>query len=262
MAAPLGVQAPGADPLARAPVSRCLAVAGVPPYRANIVKVATNSLSPRDVRITYVGHSTFRIESARGVTIATDFNGYAGIEGMPRVVTMNHAHSSHYTDYPDPLIEYVLRGWNPDGGAVKHQLVVDDVLIRNVTTDIRDDFGTMEADGNSIFIFEIAGLCIGHLGHLHHRLSEGHYAMIGRLDVLFVPVDGTYTMGHAGMIEIAKRVRASLLIPMHSFGPGRLSVFLEAMRDVFNVEISSTPTIVVSQDNLPQLPKVLVLPGF
>ena len=45
--------------------------------------------------------------------------------------------------------------------------VVDDVYIRNVPTDIRNG-GAMEADGNSIFIFEVAGLCIGHLGHLHH----------------------------------------------------------------------------------------------
>ncbi|AXS39190.1 MBL fold metallo-hydrolase [Breoghania sp. L-A4] len=261
-AAPLRVQAQ--DPLARAPVSQCLAMASAPqpPYRAPVVMAATGALSPHDVRITYVGHSTFRIESGGGVTIATDYNGYAGIEGVPRVVTMNHAHSSHYTAFPDPEIEYVLRGWNPDGGAAKHRLVVDDVLIRNVPTDIRNDFGIMEVDGNSIFIFEIAGLCLGHLGHLHHRLTDAHYAMIGRLDVLFVPVDGTYTMGHAGMIDIAKRVRASLLIPMHAFGPGRLSQFVSAMGEVFDVELSQTPTITISQNTLPQLPKVLVLPGY
>lgn len=270
--APLRVQFAQSDPLAGLPVSECLAMASLPPYRTNIVKVASDTsatgtpvsatLAPKDVRITYVGHSTFRIESAGGVTIATDFNGYAGIEGVPRVVTMNHAHSSHYTDALDPSIEHVLRGWNPDGGEAKHRVVVDDVYIRNVTTDIRSDFGTMELNGNSIFIFEIAGLCIGHLGHLHHRLTDGHYAMIGRLDVLFVPVDGTYTMGHDGMIDIAKRVRASLLIPMHYFGPGRLSVFLEAMRGAFNVEIQREPTVVISQRTLPQAPKVLVLPGY
>ena len=80
---------------------------------------------------------------------------------------MNKAHRTHYTDFPDPGIEYVLRGWNPDGGPAKHALVVDDVYIRNVTTDIRSWAARLERDGNSIFIFEVAGLCIGHLGHLH-----------------------------------------------------------------------------------------------
>jgi L-ascorbate metabolism protein UlaG (beta-lactamase superfamily) len=46
----------------------------------------------------------------------------------------------------------------------------------------------MIKDGNSIFIFEVAGLCIGHLGHLHHKLDENHFAAIGRLDIVMVPI--------------------------------------------------------------------------
>ena len=57
-------------------------------------------------------------------------------------------------------------------------------------------------DGNSIFIFEVAGLCIGHLGHLHHKLDDSHFAQIGRIDILMVPIDGSYTMSLDGMSEI------------------------------------------------------------
>ena len=58
---------------------------------------------------------------------------------------------------------------------------IGDVYIRNVTTDIRryysDDLhDALVRDGNSIFIFEVAGLCIGHLGHLHHKLDDSHFA--------------------------------------------------------------------------------------
>ena len=94
-------------------------------------------------------------------------------------------------------------------------------LIRNVTTDIRryygDDGGEMIRDGNSIFIFEVAGLCIGHLGHLHHKLDDTHFAAIGRLDIVMVPIDGTYTMPLDGVSEITKRLRASVVLPMHRF---------------------------------------------
>ncbi|NIX22805.1 MAG: Zn-dependent hydrolase, partial [Actinobacteria bacterium] len=93
-----------------------------------------------------------------------------------------------YTDFPDPAIEHVLRGWNPEGGPAEHDLDVGDVHIRNVPTDIRGWSGLVEPDGNSIFIFEVADLCIGHLGHLHHRLSDADLALIGRLDVVFAPV--------------------------------------------------------------------------
>ena len=72
-----------------------------------------------EVEITYVGHSTFRIVAPDGTTIATDYAGIAGVGKVPEVVTMNHAHSSHWTAFPDPAIAHVLRGCNPDGGKAE-----------------------------------------------------------------------------------------------------------------------------------------------
>ena len=91
-----------------------------------------------------------------------------------------------------------------------------------MTTDIRRYFGDnssdeMIKDGNSIFIFEVAGLCIGHLGHLHHKLDDSHFAAIGRLDIVMVPIDGTYTMSLDGISDITRRLRASVVLPMHRF---------------------------------------------
>ena len=63
------------------------------------------------MRLTYVGHSTFLIESPQLVRIATDYNDYVKPPMIPDIVTMNHAHSTHYTDSPEPDIKHVLRGW-------------------------------------------------------------------------------------------------------------------------------------------------------
>src|SRR5215471_14528590 len=71
------------------------------------------ALAGDQVRITYAGHSTFLIESPRLVRIATDYNDYVRSPVLPDIVTMNHAHSTHYTDRPDPAIKHVLRGWGP-----------------------------------------------------------------------------------------------------------------------------------------------------
>ncbi len=68
----------------------------------------------------------------------------------------------------------MLRGWDSGAGPPHYDLRYRDVRIRNVLTNIRDrngDGGT-EFGGNSIFIFEIADLCIAHLSHLHHTLSR------------------------------------------------------------------------------------------
>jgi L-ascorbate metabolism protein UlaG (beta-lactamase superfamily) len=214
-----------------------------------------------DVSIRFVGHSTFLITSPGGVTIATDYNGYAGGGTVPRVVTMNRAHTTHYTETPDPEIEHVLRGWNPEGGPARHNLQVGDVLIRNVTTDIRS-WGGAVPDGNSIFIFEVARLCIGHLGHLHHVLDPEDLAWIGQLDIVMVPVDGSYTMDQAAMGETLRVLRARLVLPMHYFGQTTLARFLGALDGDFEVETGDGPELTISADTLPRSPKVLVLPGF
>ena len=213
------------------------------------------------VRITYVAHSTFRIETADGVAIATDYFGEDGPGRVPDAVTMNHAHSTHFTSIPDPAIPYVLRGWNPEGdGPAEHDMLVRDVRIRNVTTDIRG-WGTPEKDGNSIFIFEVADLCIGHLGHLHHVLDPEQYARVGHLDLVMAPVDGSYTLDLPGMIEVLKTMRARLVLPMHAFGPYSLEQFLRGMSDEFAIRPGESPTITVAVDTLPSEPTVVVLPA-
>ncbi|MCB8837813.1 MBL fold metallo-hydrolase [Aurantimonas sp. VKM B-3413] len=252
--------------------STCLAVAESLPgaiYADFSADRAGRDVAPRlaalndTVTITYVAHSTYLIESPAGVVAATDFAGYAS-GALPDIVTMNKAHSSHNTPYPDPAIANVLRGWNPDGpGPARHALTVGDMYVRNVTTDIRSFGGSyagaMEHDGNSIFIFEVAGLCIGHLGHLHHALTNSHYAQIGRLDVLMVPVDGGYTLSQGGMGETAKRLRAQIVLPMHRFA-GPIERFLDRLPD-FAVERRATPSLTVSVRTLPERPTVIVLKG-
>lgn len=230
------------------------------PTHTPLRRVAT--AAEREVVITFVGHSTYRIETPGGVVIATDYSGYGGNGPVPTVVTMNHAHTSHFTNSPDPGIEQVLRGWNPDGGHAEHHLVVGDVLIRNVTTDIRTWDGGFEPEGNSIFIFEVADLCIGHLGHLHQVLEDDHIALIGRLDVVMVPVDGVYTMSEQAVTDVIKRLRASIILPMHYFSGQRLSQFIAGARAEFAVEMQSEPRLVVSLATLPREPTVVVLPGY
>ena len=216
------------------------------------------ALGRDEVTITYIFHSTYLIETGGGVQIATDYTGNAGPGVLQDVVTMNKAHSTHYTDYPDPGIGTVLRGWNPAGGAAKHNVTVGDTLIRNVPTDI-NRFGSFEADGNSIFIFEAAGLCIGHLGHLHHKLTDEDYAAIGRLDVLMVPVDGSWTMSQAGMGEIAERLHSSVVLPMHRFRTP-IEQFLRQIPD-FAVERREDASITLSARSLPRQPTVILLKG-
>lgn len=239
--------------------STCLAIAeGLP--NVQFASLTAAIVAANEVRITYSDHSTYVIESEGGVSIATDFAGYLMGSLVPTAVTMNQAHSTHFTDYPDPAIKHVFRGWNPEGGPARHNAMVGDVLVRNVPTDIVR--GTLRIpDGNSIFIFETAGLCVGHLGHLHHMLTDAHFAQIGRLDIVMVPVDGGMTMTHTGMTEIVKRLRSSIILPMHSRGIHNLQRFIAMMGDTVELDIRGERSLTASLNTLPHRPTLVVLEG-
>jgi L-ascorbate metabolism protein UlaG (beta-lactamase superfamily) len=219
------------------------------------------ALKDGEVRINYIGHSTFLLESPKLVRIATDYNDYAKPPVLPDIVTMNHAHSTHYTDRPDPGIKHVLRGWRDDGKPTDWDLQYLDVRVRSVATNIRDYGGGTERHGNSIFIFEVANLCVAHLGHLHHTLNQQQLNEIGRVDVVLVPVDGSYTLDLEGMIEVLTSLKAPLMIPMHYFSSYTLNRFIERIKQNWDVEFAEVPSVVLSKETLPAKPKLLILPG-
>jgi L-ascorbate metabolism protein UlaG (beta-lactamase superfamily) len=238
-----------------------LVAANRPPAMPAAFRLA--ALDADQVRLTFIGHSTFLIESPQLVRIVTDYNDYVRPHVVPDIVTMNHAHDTHYSDHPDPAIKHVLRGWgpSPEEPAI-WDLKYGDVRVRNVPTNIRNWTGGTERYGNSIFVFEIANLCIAHLGHLHHTLTQQQLNEIGRVDVVMAPVDGNYTLDLHGMMEVLTALKAPLIIPMHFFGWATLERFVERAAQQWPVERSEIPSVVVSKTTLPASPKVLVLTGF
>jgi L-ascorbate metabolism protein UlaG (beta-lactamase superfamily) len=220
------------------------------------------ALGSDQVRLTYAGHSTFLHESPQLVRIATDYNDYVRPSVLPDIVTMNHAHSSHYTDRPNPAIKHVLRGWAGEEKPARIDLQYKDVRVRNVPTNIRTFGGDTERHGNSIFIYEMANLCIAHLGLLHHTLSQQQLVEIGRVDVVMVPVDGGATLDLDGMVEVLHALKAPLMIPMHYFSTFTLDRFLQRVRQEWDVERAEVPSTLISKATLPSKPKVLVLPGY
>ena len=236
-----------------------LVASGTPRAAPAALRVAAPGAD--QVRLTYVGHATFLIESPQLVRIATDYNDFVRPPVLPDIATMNHAHSTHFTDHPDPGIKLVLRGWRDDGKPAGHDVTFKDVRIRSVSTNIRTWAGETERNGNSIFVFEIAGLCIAHLGHLHHTLTQAQLDEIGRIDVVMAPVDGNYTLDLDGMVEVLQSLHAQMIIPMHFFNTYTLERFLARMRQTYRVDFNETPSLVVAKKTMPSSPTVVVLPG-
>ena len=242
--------------------SHCIAIAEAPGLEY-VQKAAYGAPLPDEytVRLSYVDHAMFMIETAGGLRAVTDYVGFVGNVPVPDVVTMNRAHISHWDPTPDPGIAHVLPGWSERvGEPVGHHLDLGEMLVRSVSTDIRSRGGAgVERNGNSIFVFEVGGMCIGHLGHLHHEPDAEQYAALGRLDMVMAPVDGGLTLDIATMAKVLERLRSSVVIPMHWFGEATLQRFLAGMESEFAIDRRDVNFLEVSLRTLPREPTIIVL---
>ena len=243
------------------PPARAEAPEGCPGLIASRPSLVAPVALPQDaVGLTFVGHATFLIESPKGVRIATDYSDGSRPPVTPEVATMNKAHATHFSIRPDPAIQHVLKGWNPAGGPAHHDLTVRDVRIRNVSTNIRTYGSATEYDGNSIFVFETARLCIAHLG------PPAPHAVAGapqetRSDRCAPGARGRRRCWRPSTSSRSCVRSMRLMVPMHFFGsstPQPLPCFARAH---FPVEFGSTASITLSRETLPTSPKILVLQG-
>ena len=237
-----------------------LVIAGCSPIAWDAPRVVLAGTARDGLRITFLGHASFLIETPQGVRAVTDYNGINVPEDPPDIATMNHAHATHYTDHPDPRIKYVLHGWRDDGKPAQIDLMYRDMQVSNLPTNIRDWQGGTEYYGNSIFVFESAGLCVAHLSHLHHLLTGQDLAALGHIDVVMAPVDGIYTMSQPDMVKVLDDLQPRIVLPMHYFSRDVLEQFLALEKDRYVVRRIATSPAVVSRDTLPARPEIWVLP--
>lgn len=238
-----------------------------PPGQGMEATIPWRDYLPRDrVRLHFIEQSTFVI-GTRNVMAVADFAGFISHDPdiLPTVITMNSVHLTHKTDHPDPRIPHILRGWPVEGVPARHRLELPEMVIRNVTTDslgTYDDLPPVK-DGNSIFVFEAAGLCIGHFSHLQTPLTPAQQQAIGHLDVAIVPVDNGWALEPLEMAAIARDLGAKIVIPSHWFSDTTLEVFLSDLAPEWEEVDIDQPSIDLSRDTLPAVPMVMILrPGF
>ena len=238
----------------------CYSIAGTTP---RFIPAAFGSIAsvPRNhVRIDFIGHGSFEIESPAGVRIVTDFNGYLRPSRLPQIVTMNTQSETHSTEFTDPAIKYVLKGWNPAGGVAKHNLRFKDVRVRNVPTNLQNWSGRISND-SSMFVFDVSDLCIVHLGNLRHVLTRDFVAQLGRVDIALVPIDGTYTMSYDELFDVLKMIKPALIIPMQFGSAGGAEEFVARARKLWPVRRHSESWIQLSFRDLPRQSEVMFLRG-
>lgn len=210
------------------------------------------------LRIKFVGHATFLLETPEGASLATDWNGHNLPRYTPDIVTMNNFHITHYSDYPDPLLKYVLRGWDAGGGIARHDMKLKDLRVYSVPTNIQTYAGRA-TNGNSIFVFDTVNLCLAHLSHLHHDLTKEEASRLGRIDILFVPIDGYVSMSHDEVMSVIELIKPRLVIVMHWDLFGGPGAFISRARSTYPIKVHDSNVLTVSVETLPADTEIMLM---
>jgi L-ascorbate metabolism protein UlaG (beta-lactamase superfamily) len=172
-------------------------------------------------KLTWLGQSCFVLESAGGARIVMDpipsSLGYPLPAALrAHAVTISHEHGDHNNIGMVQGSPRVLRGITADKKGW-HQIAteVQDVTIRSVAA-YHDDVRGKKLGLNSIFVFEVRGVRVVHLGDLGHRLDDRMLSQLGSVDVVLIPVGGLYTLDARRATRVVDQLRPRLVVvPMH-----------------------------------------------
>jgi len=162
------------------------------------------------MRITWFGHACFGLTSETGVTVITDpydeSVGYELPDVQADIVTVSHQHFDH--NYVQGV------SGNPEVIREAGNFFIKDIPIKGIKS-YHDDQGGSKRGTNIIYVFEIDGLKVCHLGDLGHVLDKEQIEQIGDVDVLLIPVGGTYTIDANGAAKVVSSLKPAMVIPMH-----------------------------------------------
>jgi L-ascorbate metabolism protein UlaG (beta-lactamase superfamily) len=201
--------------------SRAVSIASAIAVLLIMIGLGAHAAGPAVGKLTWLGQSCFLLETAAGTRIVMDplpkGLGYALPGGLKAdAVTISHEHADHnnlglLTNKPK-----ILRGLTADKkGWTKIDEKVKEVSVRSIGV-YHDGNRGAERGINTVFVFEVAGMRLVHLGDLGHELTDDQLSDIGAVDVVLIPVGGATTLdAHLATRVIDQLHPRVMVIPMH-----------------------------------------------
>jgi L-ascorbate metabolism protein UlaG (beta-lactamase superfamily) len=228
------------------------AAADEPKKKVPKLKVGGPPDSKTDIRIRWRGQSMFEIWTPKGTRIVTDphiLDGYPRNEVEADLVLMSHFHVDHtaveaITNIKKAKQFNALKKEDKEGKRTSFNSVdtkIKDVKIQSMGT-YHDTMTGFQRGKNGVWIMDIDGIRIVHLGDLGHTLTPLQLKKLGKVDVLMIPVGGVYTLNGIDAQKVVEQIKPTRwVLPMH-YGTDvfddllPLSYFLEEQDEGTEVE--------------------------
>lgn len=206
------------------------------------------------MKIIWLGHASFLIEAGSNRIITDPYDeatGYRIPDVSADLVTISHGHHDHNS------LEWVLG--KPQVVSALGRTQFRDIEIFGISSFHDQENGRLRGD-NTIFVIKAEGLVVCHLGDLGHLLNNDQLEAIGKVDVLLVPVGGTYTITAREAVELVEAMKPRVTIPMH-FKTPPCTVKLVPAEDFtrYYDRVVKLPYLKLSGPEMNLLPEVVVL---
>lgn len=226
--------------------------------QASTLRIAASDASP--LLIEWFGHSTFQITSSKGTRILTDPHSRDDLPWatLPQhIVTTSHQHGPHSNIWMARGNPVILEGLTPGGEDWKKiHVSIRDVSVYTVPA-YHDKSQGLQRGKNAIFVFRVDEICIAHLGDLGHHLIPAQLKMMGKIDILLVPLaGGIYTITASEAREVTKQVNPRIAIPKHYWWEGAVETYIQ---DHPRVRKMNGRGLKIAKKELPQPTEIVVL---
>jgi L-ascorbate metabolism protein UlaG (beta-lactamase superfamily) len=214
----------------------------------------------RPVEIEWFGHATFQITSSKGTRILADPHSRSDLRWPQldqHIVTTSHQHGAHNNIWMAKGNPVVLHGLTPAGENWRHvHTTIRDVSVYTLPA-YHDKSQGLQRGKNTIFVFRVDEICVAHLGDLGHTLTPQQLKLLGKIDILLVPVaGGMFTVTPTEAIEVTKQVNPRIAIPEHYWWEGGAEGYI---RGFPRVRRTNSPILRISKQELPQPVEIVVL---
>ncbi len=210
----------------------------------------------RQMDISWLGHSCFRIRGSNAVVITDPYSpslGYSLGKPTARIVTVSHQHSGH--SYVQGI------GGEPRLVIRPGEYEISGVMIIGIATFHDADRGR-ERGENTVYLMEVDEISVCHLGDLGHTLTAGQVEEIGNVDVLLLPVGGVSTINAPMAAEVVRQLEPKAVVPMH-YKTSALSWELEPvgkfLKEMGVKEVEPQPKLSLTKSSLPISTQVFLL---
>jgi len=210
------------------------------------------------MEIIWYGHACFQIQDDTATIITDPFDESLGL-ALPTlqadVVTVSHNTPRHNAVSTVHGAYKIIR--NPGEYEIRNIFITGHAIYP-----AKHAANNAIQTRNTVFIFDIGGVKVCHLGDMTHVPIQSHMEALDSIDVLLIPVGGGKSLNAGQASEIISIIEPAIVIPMHYQLPG-INISLEPLQK-FLKEMGlpgqdPLPRFKISAGSLPEKTEIVIL---